>query len=79
MDNPSPRSRAGEENEQVSVDETRAAREALRTSHRHAFMRLAQILFEEDPVGINFEDNTAEYEAEAGTILRKLSQCKRSI
>jgi hypothetical protein len=39
-------------------------------------MRLAQILFEEDPVGINFEGNTDEYEAEAGTILPKLSRCE---
>ena len=39
-------------------------------------MRLAEILFEEDPIGINFGDNTDEYEPEAGTILPKLRDCE---
>ena len=59
-----------------SVNEARVAREVLKTAYRDAFMRLAQILFEEDPIGINFEDNTDEYEPEAGTILPKLRDCE---
>ena len=59
-----------------SLDQARAARRVLKTAYREAFMRLAEILFEEDPIGINFEDNTDEYEAEAGTILPKLRDCQ---
>ena len=33
------------------------------------------LLFKADPVGINFETNTDEYEAEADTILPRLSSC----
>jgi hypothetical protein len=53
----------------------RAAREALSAEYADAFSRLAQILFEEDPMGLNFEDNTDEYDAEAGTILPRLRHC----
>jgi hypothetical protein len=59
-----------------SVEAARVAREIWKTAYRDAFMRLAQILFEEDPVGISFGDNTDEYEAEAGTILPKLRECE---
>jgi hypothetical protein len=56
-------------------EDPRVAREALRAAYDDAFSRLAQILFEEDPIGINFEDNTDEYEPEAGTILPRLRHC----
>ena len=62
--------------DEESLNEARVAREVLKTAYRDAFMRLAQILFEEDPIGINFEDNTDEYDAEAGTILPKLRHCE---
>ena len=34
------------------------------------------MLFEADPIGINFGDNTDEYEPETGTILPKLARAK---
>ena len=39
------------------------------------FDEVAAILFRHDPVGINFEDNTDEYEPEARTILPRLGSC----
>jgi hypothetical protein len=60
----------------ADTDDLRIARLALKGAHRDAFARLAQILFEEDPIGINFQDNTDEYEPEAGTILPHLRKCQ---
>jgi len=40
------------------------------------FDSLAALLFREDPIGINFETNTSEYEPEAETILPRLRQCQ---
>ncbi len=54
----------------------RIARDVLKAAYRDAFSRLARILFEEDPIGINFEGNTDEYEPEAGTILPHLRHCQ---
>jgi len=40
--------------------------------HRKQFA----ILFRHDPMGINFEDNTDEYDPEVGTILPRLRDCR---
>jgi hypothetical protein len=47
-------------------------REALRSAYPDLFERLSEILFPNDPVGINFESNTDVYEPEVGTILPRL-------
>jgi hypothetical protein len=39
---------------------------------------ISAILFRNDPVGINFDDNTDEYDAEAATILARLHHCAHS-
>ena len=39
------------------------------------FKKIAEILFKYDPMNINFEFNSDEYEPEAGTILSILSFC----
>ena len=57
-------------------DDLHAARRALTKAYSTAFGRLSQILFEEDPIGINFEDNTDEYDPEARTILPGLRHCR---
>lgn len=57
-------------------EDLRIARAELKAAYGDAFSRLAQILFEEDPMGINFEDNTDEYEPETGTILPQLRHCQ---
>lgn len=51
-------------------------RERLRREYGELFSVLAEILFRHDPMGINFEENTDEYEPEVGTILPRLRHCK---
>ncbi len=46
--------------------------EKLKRKYKALFDRLSQVLFEADPVGINFESNTDEYDPEVGTILPRL-------
>ena len=52
-----------------------AERQELRAEYGALFDEVAAILFELDPVGINFESNTDEYEPEVGTILPRLRSC----
>jgi hypothetical protein len=40
------------------------------------FSAVAEALFKADPIGVNFETNTDEYEPETSTILPRLKQCK---
>src|SRR5262245_53578798 len=47
-------------------------RAALRQEYGELFDRIAAALFEADPIHINFETNTDEYEPEAETILPRL-------
>ncbi len=51
-------------------------REELRSRNPLAFELLSNILFTEDPMCINFEINTDEYEPEVGTILPRLRECR---
>ena len=48
----------------------------MRAEYGALFDELAQLLFERDPIGINFEENTDEYEPEVCTILPRLSECR---
>ena len=50
----------------------RADREALNVAYAELFERLTEILFRHDPIGINFETNTDEYEPEVSTIIPRL-------
>jgi hypothetical protein len=59
----------------MTPDEVRLHREQrkrLSASYQLLLNEIAALLFRHDPIGINFEDNTDEYEAEAGTILPRL-------
>jgi hypothetical protein len=47
-------------------------RRALKAEYGKLFDAIAALLFRADPVGINFEVNPGEYEAEASTILPRL-------
>lgn len=51
-------------------------RKRLREEYRDLFEATASLLFRHDPVGINFETNADEYEAEARTILPRLHACQ---
>jgi hypothetical protein len=50
-------------------------RRRLRAEYGRLFDSMAALLYREDPIGINFEDNADEYELEAGTILPRLRSC----
>lgn len=50
----------------------------LRAQYGSMFDSIAALLFKHDLVGINFEDNTDEYESEARTILPRLRHCQNA-
>ena len=58
------------------IRRSRRRRDRVRASDPALFDEISSILFAEDPVGINFEDNTDEYDAEAGTIIPRLASCE---
>ena len=60
------------------ADQIRADRELVRQMYGPLFTEVSEILFESDPIGINFETNTDEYEPEVGTILPRLITAKSS-
>lgn len=60
----------------IDAENARVRRKALRDHYQGLYDRLLAILFEEDPVGINFEDNTDEYEPEVDSILPRLKSCR---
>jgi hypothetical protein len=53
----------------------KAAREAIRANDPHLFDKISECLFTNDPMGINSETNTYEYEPEVGTIIPRLAFC----
>lgn len=57
-------------------DEIRENRRRLKARYGKLFDAVATLLFQKDPIGINFEENTDEYESEAETILPRLRTCK---
>ena len=50
----------------------REERKILSGSYKKLLSEISAILFRHDPIGINFEVNTDEYDSEAGTILSRL-------
>jgi hypothetical protein len=56
-------------------DEILENRRRLKAEYGRLFDSLAALLYRHDPIGINFEDNSDEYEPEAGTILPRLRSC----
>jgi hypothetical protein len=55
---------------------TKAEREAIKREYGPLFASISNALFEADPIGINFDDNTDEYDAETGTIIPRLGSAK---
>jgi hypothetical protein len=51
-------------------------REQLKKKYGVLFDTVTALLFQNDPLGINFGDNTDEYEPETGTILPRLAGAK---
>lgn len=54
---------------QAEVRRAKEHRYALTVTQRDLVDEVSQVLFQADPVGINFETNTDEYDAEAETIV----------
>lgn len=40
------------------------------------YARVEELFFRHDPIGINFGDNTDEYDPEVATVLPRLESCK---
>ena len=51
-------------------------RRRLKAEYGQLFDSISALLFRHDPVGINFEENTDEYDTETGTILPRLRTCR---
>lgn len=62
----------------MDSDTIRRERQQLRAQYGALFDRVARLLFDVDPIGINFGDNTDEYEPEVGTILPRLVDARSS-
>ena len=55
--------------------EIREERRRLQAEYGELFEAVAALLFRHDPIGINFDENTDEYDPEVGTILPRLHTC----
>ena len=51
------------------------ANDAVRQLYGALFDDVSALLFRHDPIGINFDANTDEYDPEARTIVPRLAQC----
>jgi hypothetical protein len=60
----------------MTRDEIVEERRRLKAEYRELFADVAALLFRHDPIGINFDTNTDEYEPEVGTILPRLRTCR---
>lgn len=60
------------------INRARAARSAVQAKDPAFFAAVSKAMFERDPIGINFTDNTDEYDAEAGTVIPRLASCRSS-
>jgi hypothetical protein len=58
------------------VDKDQALRKAVIKEYSVLFSPISLLMFKHDPIGINFETNTDEYDAEAGTIIPRLKNAK---
>jgi hypothetical protein len=54
---------------------TKEERRKLKKEYGDLLERVSKVLFEEDPVGLDFGDNVDEYDTEASTILPRLRNC----
>ena len=54
----------------------RKRRRKLKAWYKKLYEELTKCLFDHDPIHINYEFNTDEYEPEVGTILPRLRTCK---
>ena len=62
----------------AKVNSDRAARQVVQHQNPELFAAVTAAMFRIDPIGINFETNTDEYDAEAGTVIPRLRNCSSS-
>jgi len=62
----------------MTREQIREERRKLKAEYGDLFDSVTALLFRNDPIGINFDENTDEYEPEARTILPKLHSCESS-
>jgi hypothetical protein len=58
------------------INRARSERSAVQAQDPSFFAAVSRAMFEHDPIGINFTDNTDEYDAEAGTVIPRLAVCR---
>lgn len=58
------------------IDMARIARSAVQAKDPTLFAAVSKAMFDLDPIGINFTDNTDEYDTEAGTVIPRLAVCR---
>lgn len=58
------------------AEEIRLQYKRLRSEYGELYDEVLQTLFRNDPIGINFEINTDEYEPEVSTILPRLMEAR---
>ena len=58
------------------INRSRSARSAVQARDPTFFAAVSKAMFERDPIGINFIDNTDEYDPEAGTVIPRLGACR---
>lgn len=58
------------------INLARAERSAVQEKEPIFFAAVSKAMFERDPIGINFGENTDEYDAEAGTVIPRLAACR---
>jgi len=63
-----------DEMDEVSREHLQEERRHLRQHYTSLYDDVSSILFRHDPIGINFETNTDEYDPEVGTILPRLKE-----
>ena len=69
------RDRIGEFRAKRIAKRARSQRAEARREYGAFFDKVSALLFRADPIGINFEDNTDEYDLEAATIIPRLRRC----
>ena|ERR1700758_1444567 len=61
---------------QRTKEQIHEARRRLKEEYGQLFDSVSALLFRHDPIGINFQENTDEYDLEAETILPRLRTCE---
>lgn len=57
------------------IEQERIARQTVQATDPEFFAAVSKLMFEHDPISINFGENTDEYEPEAGSVIPRLESC----